>query len=96
MLFKVYGQNIVRPKGMRIVEIYDVKPYLDEMFEQAAEAELVDIEDGAGVDEAYRKIKEWWDKNKNIALGDYYICETDDRTEIDIPSMVESDLNFIF
>lgn len=109
MLYKVWAQNCVRPKGMRIVEATesDLQKVFDEIFDQACEENLIEPyildEDGDfeqmddwKVSAAYEQIKKWWDDCKTISSGDYMIVEAESRFDVEIPNACYGDTNMIF
>ena len=104
MLFKVYAQNCVRPKGMRIIESNqnDLDQVMKEIMDEALNNEYIDLlnEDGDIDDEkysnAYEMIKEYWNDNKCISSGDYEIIEVESRDDVAIPNVCYSDASIIF
>lgn len=109
MLFKVWAQNCVRPKGMRIIEVFesDLKQEFDKIFDEACDIKLIDPfvydEDGDMVQvddektsEAYSKIEAYWNKNKEISSGDYMIIEAESKFDIEIPNVCYGDTSIIF
>lgn len=106
MLYKVWAQNCVRPKGRRILEATqeDINKVFDEIYNQALESNLIDDSlDGNGdeiddrkVDMYYSMIRTYWDINKTISAGDYEIVDVESKDDIKIPNACYGDASIIF
>ena len=109
MLYKVWAQNCVRPKGRRIIKAYeeDLQEVFDKIFDEAEERELIDpyiyYEDGdvdklddKKVSEAYDKIKSWWEECKEISPGGYKIVDVESIEDIIIPNACYNHAGIIF
>ncbi len=106
MLYKVWGQNCVRPKGQRIIEASEKD--LDEAYEavmnEALIQEYIDITKDDDEDEidydkqdaAYSKISKYFDENKCIDCGDYRIVDAEDKDDICIPNVCGNSAWFIW
>lgn len=92
MIWKVYAQNVIRPKGMAIIGMNS-----DEEFEEELEKAVMDFLDvfdyssfkdseGDFSDEifddiynaVFELIEEHWNKYKYIDMGDYMLTEKDE------------------
>lgn len=106
MLYKVWAQNCVRPKGMRIVEATqeDLNEVFDKIYNLASESNLIDDSldedeneiEHTKVEKYYGMIKDYWEKNKSISAGDYMIVDVEDKNDIQIPNACYGDESFIF
>ena len=104
MMFKVYAQNCVCAPGRRIIEVYDIEPYIREVFNYALDMGILDLFRDDEPDEisdekydaAFCKIEEYWNRTKVLNCGDYYIIEVDSRDDVVIPSMCGNDATIIF
>ena len=104
MLYKVWAQNCVRPKGRRILEATqdDLNKVFDEIYNQASEENLIDDIDENGefdfskLEHNYNIISEYWKKNKSISAGDYEIVDVESRDDIRIPNVCYGDTHIIF
>ena len=102
MIVKVYAQNCIRPKGQRIIEVNSVDPFMTEVFDEALNGGFINIDgedgevDDAKVDAAYDKIKKYWEENKRLECGDYYIAEVKSLDDVTIPNMVAGCADVIF
>ena len=104
MLYKVWAQNCVRPKGRRILEATqdDLNKVFDEIYNQASEENLIDDIDENGefdfskLEHNYSIISEYWEKNKSISAGDYEIVDVESRDDIRIPNVCYGDTRMIF
>lgn len=106
MLYKVWAQNCIRPKGRRIIKAYedDLQEVFDKIFDEAEEAGLIDVfndddsveSDDAKVCEAYDKIKSWWEECKEISPGGYMIVDVESIEDIIIPNVCYNDAGIIF
>lgn len=92
MIWKVYAQNVIRPKGMAIIGMNS-----DEEFEEELEKAVIDFLDvfdyssfkdseGDFSDEifddiynaVFELIEEHWNKYKYLGMGDYMLTEKDE------------------
>lgn len=104
MLFKVYAQNCVRPKGMRIspVDTKAIDEAVLDVVNTALNEGLVDCSDDEGeVDYAklnriHERVWNYWLKHKNLSAGDWMIQEVDNINQVVVPSICSNDAHIIF
>lgn len=92
MIWKVYAQNVIRPKGMAITEVNSDREFKEEL--ETAVMDFLDVfnyssfEDSEGdisdemFDDIYNAvfelIEEHWNKYKYLDMGDYMLTEKDE------------------
>lgn len=104
MLYKVWAQNCVRPKGMRInkATVEDLNKVFNDIYNAACNENLIDdiTEEGninqEELEKHYKMIEDYWEKNKTISAGDYMIVDVESQDDITIPNMCGADTSFIF
>ena len=106
MLFKVWPNCVTRPKGKRIEEVDQraLDEAINEVLDEAIKDDMVDIVrdsnptevDDNKISKALDKIRAWWEKGKDLSLGDYMIVEKDSIDEVQIPDMCGFDSLLIF
>lgn len=92
MIFKVYGQNIIRARGtaISVIDPEEVSNYISDQANDYLNSSSLDFlphnEDGEIEDEIFNKayeavydlIDEIWNKDKILFCGDFMIAEADE------------------
>lgn len=104
MIFKVWANNCVRPKGQRIIEASkkDLEEAVERVFTDAENSGLINILteddeiDNDKMDAAYSKIYEFYEKNKSLDAGDWMIIEAESIYDVEVPNGCPGDASIIF
>lgn len=101
--YKVYGQNIRGVKPIQEIYESDLDDYFGEIVDNAIECgyiqELDDEDEDRNsqiLDEAYAKVKNFFDEMGFLGCGDYMIIKAKDREELQRPGSVGYDTDRIF
>lgn len=103
MLFKVYAQNCVRPKGMRIIEASQdaLNEVYSKLVDEAINSDAIDVFTDDELDDnkysaAIDKCEIYFKVHKSISAGDYEIVNVKSIEDISIPNVCYSDASIIF
>jgi hypothetical protein len=105
--YKVYGQNIRGVKPIQEIFECDLDDYFGEIVNNAIEFGYVPLDDvdddnfnqdhyDQVLNEAYAKVKKFFDEMGFLGCGDYMIIKAEDGEELQRPGAVGYDTDRIF
>ena len=100
--YKVYGQNCRGVKPIQEIFECDLDDYFNEIVDNAIECGYIQLDDkddedvGQILDEAYKKVKNYFDEMGFLGCGDYMIKKAENREELQRPGSCGYDTDRIF